>query len=143
VTSTTFEMPLEAFGEPRCFTARTTESVGTLAWSGALSAPVCVTPEDTFAPAAPTGLVAVSSGGVISLIWDASEDRDLAGYLVLRAEAPGDTLRAVTAAPIRDTTYRDTDVRPGVRYVYAVVAVDNASSPNVSEQSARVEETAR
>jgi len=34
-------------------------------------------------------------------------------------------------------------VAPGVRYVYAVVAVDKASPPNRSAQSPRVEETAR
>jgi hypothetical protein len=33
-------------------------------------------------------------------------------------------------------------VKPGVRYVYAVVAIDTATPPNVSAQ-ARVEETAR
>ncbi len=143
VTAETFEVPLEAFGETRCFAARTTESVGTGVWSGGLTTPACVTPEDTFEPAAPTGLAAVSSGGVISLIWDANGERDLAGYLVLRAEAPDGTLRTVTPVPIRDTTYRDTDVQPGVRYVYAVVAVDNASPPNISERSAPVEERAR
>jgi len=143
VTGSTFEVPLEAFGEPRCFVARTTESVGTRAWSGDLTPPACATPVDTFAPAAPTGLAAVSSGGVINLIWNANAERDLAGYLVLRAEVPDGTLRALTPAPIRDTTYRDTDVRPGVRYVYAVVAVDNASPPNTSEPSPRVEQTAR
>lgn len=143
VTDSTFEVPLEAFGEPRCFVARTTESLGTRVWSGGLTTPACVTPVDTFEPAAPTGLAAVSSGGVINLIWNANDERDLAGYLVLRAEAPDGTLRAVTPAPIRDTTYHDADVRPGVRYVYAVVAVDNASPPNASEPSAKVEETAR
>jgi len=143
VTAAAFEVPLETFGEPRCFVARTTESVGTQVWSGAVSEAACVTPVDTFAPAAPTGLAAVSSGGVISLIWDPNTERDLAGYLVLRGEAPDDTLRAVTAAPIRETTYRDADVRPGVRYVYAVVAVDTATPPNTSEPSARVGETAR
>ena len=80
---------------------------------------------------------------MISLIWNANDEADLAGYLVLRGEAPGETLRAVTASPIRDTTYRDTDVRPGARYVYAVVAVDTATPPNISGQSARVEETVR
>jgi fibronectin type 3 domain-containing protein len=45
--------------------------------------------------------------------------------------------------PIKETTYRDTTVKPGVRYVYAVVAVDTASPQNVSAQSNRVEETAR
>ena len=37
----------------------------------------------------------------------------------------------------------DTTVKPGVRYVYVVVAVDKASPPNMSERSDRVEETAR
>ena len=43
----------------------------------------------------------------------------------------------------RQTTYRDTTVRPGVRYVYVVVAVDTADPQNVSGQSNRAEETAR
>jgi len=35
-------------------------------------------------------------------------------------------------------------VRPGVRYVYAVQAIDtHLPTPNVSAESARVEETAR
>ena len=34
-------------------------------------------------------------------------------------------------------------VKPGVRYVYAIVAVDRAVPPNRSALSARVEETAR
>jgi hypothetical protein len=32
---------------------------------------------------------------------------------------------------------------PGVRYLYAVVAVDTATPPNMSATSERVEETAR
>ena len=41
------------------------------------------------------------------------------------------------------TSYEDKTARPGVRYVYAIVAVDKASPPNRSAPSARVEETAR
>ena len=51
--------------------------------------------------------------------------------------------RPITPTPIRETTYRDTTVTPGVRYVYAIVAVDRATPPNMSPQSTRVEETAR
>jgi hypothetical protein len=61
----------------------------------------------------------------------------------LRGEAPGDTLQAITPKPLEATTYRDTSVTPGVRYVYAIVAVDRSTPPNVSGQSRRVEETAR
>lgn len=80
---------------------------------------------------------------MISLIWDANTEPDLAGYIVLRGEAPGDTLQPLTPKPIRETTFRDTTVKPGVRYVYAIVAVDNATPPNRSVPSVRVEETAR
>jgi fibronectin type 3 domain-containing protein len=49
----------------------------------------------------------------------------------------------LTAEPINTTTYRDTTVTSGARYVYAVVAVDQATPPNRSELSNRVEESAR
>ena len=62
---------------------------------------------------------------------------------MLRGEAPGDTLQAVTLEPVTVTSYRDETVKPGTRYVYVVVAVDRALPQNVSPQSNRVEETAR
>lgn len=138
-----FEASLTAFGETRCFALRAVETIGERTLESELSTTVCQTPVDTFAPAAPTGLAAVSGPGSINLIWNANAEPDLVGYLVLRGEAPGETLRAVTLSPIRETTYRDTDVGSGVRYVYAVVAIDGAAPPNISAQSARVEETAR
>jgi hypothetical protein len=62
----------------------------------------------------------------------------------LRGEAGGDTLQPLTPAPITEARYRDAAVTPGVRYVYAVVAVDNRFPvPNVSAPSERAEETAR
>jgi hypothetical protein len=63
--------------------------------------------------------------------------------MVLRGESPGERLSPLTETAIRETTLTDSSVKPGVRYVYAVVAVDNASPQNVSGQSNRVEETAR
>ena len=94
-------------------------------------------------PAPPTSLAAIAASGAINLIWDPNTEPDLAGYVVLRAEAPGDTLQPITKEPIATTTFRDDSVRPGVRYVYAVVAVDRASPANTSAPSNRVEETAR
>ena len=110
---------------------------------GPASAKTCVTPADTFPPAAPKSLAAIAGEGVISLIWEPNTEADLAGYLVLRGDAPGDTLRAITPEPVSATTYRDTTARAGTRYVYVVVAVDRATPQNVSAQSNRVEETAR
>ena len=104
----------------------------------------CVSPTDTFPPKAPTSLAAVASEGAISLIWDANTETDLAGYVVLRGSASGATMSPLMTAPIKETTYpRHDGAGPGVRYVYAVVAVDTATPQNVSAQSNRVEETAR
>ncbi|MGE4068686.1 MAG: hypothetical protein AB7H88_18065 [Vicinamibacterales bacterium] len=129
------------FGRERCFFVRPFDVVAGYAIDGEASPTTCVTPTDTYAPAAPQAVAAVASSGAISLIWDANTEADLAGYLVLRGLAPGDTLRAVTPDPITETTFRDDTVEAGMRYTYVVVAVDRAG--NVSAQSARVEETAR
>jgi hypothetical protein len=143
VAEPTFERPGVEFGAEECFVVRTVEMVsGVLIESEASPAPACTTPRDVFPPAAPAGLNVVSSSGVVALIWDPNPEPDLAGYLVLRAEAPGETLRPITPAPITDAAYRDTAVTPGVRYVYAIVAVDRATPANISAQSARVEVTA-
>ncbi len=125
----------------QCFVVRTVQTIAGTAIESEPSAPACVTPRDTFPPAAPKGLSAVAGPGAVNLIWDANTEQDLAGYLVLRAETPDDTLQPLMSEPTRDTRYRDTTVKPGVRYVYAIVAVDRAG--NRSPASPRVEETAR
>jgi hypothetical protein len=107
------------------------------------SEPVCVKAADVFPPAAPKSLAAVASEGAISLIWEANSEPDLAGYLVMRGIAPGAPTDRLTPQPIRETTYRDTTVKPGTRYVYEIVAVDTATPPNASAPSNRVQETAR
>ena len=65
------------------------------------------------------------------------------GYIVLRGTAPGAPTERLTPQPIRETTFRDTTVKPGTRYVYAVIAVDTAKPPNASAPSNQVQETAR
>ena len=77
------------------------------------------------------------------MIWDANTEADLAGYLVLRATSADETLQPLTPAPIRDTVYRDTTVTAGAEYVYVVVAVDSAPTPNRSKPSSPVRVTAR
>jgi hypothetical protein len=126
-----------------CFLVRTVRAYGLVTIESTNVEPTCVTPADTFPPAAPSGLRAVAAAGAMNLIWDPNTEPDVAGYVVLRGEAPGATLQALTPAPIAETSYTDTTVTPGVRYVYAVVAVDKAATPNMSAQSARVEEVAR
>ena len=132
-----------AQGEEVCFAARTIERTGAVPVESALSAAACVVPKDVFPPAAPTGLAAVAAPGAVQLIWDANTEKDLAGYLVLRGEDSDETLQPLTPAPIRETVYRDASVTAGVRYVYAIVAVDSATPPNRSAPSERVEAIAR
>jgi hypothetical protein len=132
------------FGRTRCYTVRGVRGIAADARVGDPSPPVCVTPIDTFPPAPPQSLAAVTLQGAVDLIWEPSGDLDLGGYLVLRAEAPGDTLQPLTRMPVTAARYRDDTVSPGVRYVYAVVAVDNRFPvPNISLESNRIEETAR
>ena len=131
------------FGTEECFTLRAIEKVANISLESTPSEPVCLTPRDTFAPAAPKGFSIVAGSGTMNLGWDANTESDLAGYLVLRGEAPGDTLQPLTPAPITATSYEDKTVKPGVRYVYAIIAVDKATPPNRSAPSTRLEETAR
>jgi hypothetical protein len=132
-----------SYGVERCFVVRAVDTIAGVVTMGQASEPGCVTPVDTFPPAPPQRLAAIAGVDVINLIWEPNAEPDLAGYLVLRGTAPGDTLQALTPSPIRETTYRDQAVRPGERYVYAVVAVDSATPQNVSGQSNRVEESSR
>jgi hypothetical protein len=141
VTVSPFVDPRVEFGKPRCYVVRTVSRVGLLSVESEASPVTCVTLVDTFPPAAPRALAAVASGGAISLIWEANTERDLDGYLVLRAEAGRGDPTPIIQAPIKESTYRDATVKTGVRYVYVVVAVD--TSKNQSAPSNRVEELAR
>lgn len=143
LTAAAFEHGPVRFGEERCFTVRAVRTLQSVPIESAASAPACVTASDTFPPAAPQGLQAVAGPDGVSLSWNANAEADLAGYVVLRGEPGGDTLRPLTQQPITETSFRDTTVTSGAQYVYAVVAVDKASPPNASAQSARQEVTAR
>lgn len=129
------------FGKTRCYAVRAVSVFGMLSIEGEASPAQCVTPADTFAPAAPISLKAVGSEGAISLIWEANKEADLVGYIVMRATLPGGEWKRVTADPIKETTFNDTTVSRGVRYAYVVVAVDAAR--NLSVKSNQVEESAR
>ena len=140
IAETTYTDGNLTFGAERCFAVRTVATMGPLSVESAEGEPTCVTPKDTFPPAAPKGLGGVATEGAISLIWEANAEKDLAGYLVLRGEAPGTTMTEVTPVPIQATNFNDT-VPAGVRYVYTIVAVDTAG--NRSAPSNRFEEAAR
>ena len=126
------------WGVERCYTVRVARTFDGLTVESDASPPRCVTPVDKFPPKPPTGLQAIASEGAISLIWEPNTEKDLAGYIVLRGIAPSGAMMPVTPVSIQATTLRD-PVQPGVRYVYAVQAVDKAG--NTSAPSSRSEET--
>lgn len=139
----TFTEPVE-FERARCYVIRAVRGAGADAVESPASERVCLSPVDVFPPVAPVGVSAVVADGAISLLWEPNIDVDLGGYLVLRGDTADATLLPITPVPLIDAHYTDTTVRPGRRYVYAVVAVDNrVPLPNVSDESSRVEETAR
>lgn len=142
VTDVKLEVPPE-YGKEQCFVVRTIQTIENVTIESDASAPACVTPLDRFPPAAPKGVRAVAEDGAVNLVWDQNTEADLAGYVILRGETPGETLQPLMNQPIKDATYRDTTVKPGVRYTYAVVAVDTATPPNTSAQSGPESVTAR
>jgi hypothetical protein len=129
-----------AFGVERCFIVRSVESIGPLSVEGDPSPKACVTPVDTFPPAAPVGLEAIGVSGGINLVWDANTETDLAGYIVLRGRGPDGPMTVITPEPIQTTNLHEA-VPPNTEASYAVKAVDKAG--NESAMSKIVAERAR
>ena len=140
IAETEYIDPRITWGTTRCYAVRTVATVAGLTLESEPAPPACVTLRDTFPPAPPKGVQAVATEGVINLIWDANTEADLDGYILLRAMAPGDELIPIMTSLLHETAYQD-PVPAGVRFVYAIQAVDRAG--NLSPISERVEEAAR
>jgi hypothetical protein len=97
--------------------------------------PVAVRPHDVFAPMAPSGLAVAAEGGVIKLYWFPNAEPDLAGYRIYR-RAEGETEASrVGEVGAAETSWVDNGASPGVRYHYAVTAIDSATPVNESPRS--------
>lgn len=143
LTEIKYEIAGAEFGKEQCFAVRALQTTQNVTIESDVSAPACLTPRDTFPPAAPKNLRALAEDGAVSLVWEPNSEADLGGYLVLRDDGAGGTLQPITPQPVKDATYRDTTVAVGVRYTYVVVAVDTATPRNTSAQSASESVTAR
>ena len=95
--------------------------------STATAAVVAATDDDTAEPTdRPHGLTAEASGGAVVLTWKAPEGYR-SDYRILRNRpelGEAEPLVYVAYTDTTDVTYTDTDVEPGVLYVYSVTALD-------------------
>jgi predicted small lipoprotein YifL len=103
--------------------------------TGEASAAVTVAPVNVTPPSAPTGLVAIPTGGAVRLAWNPSPEPDVALYAVYRASEEGGEFMRIATTPAITTVYADRDARAGASYRYAVTAIDSARRPNESARS--------
>jgi predicted small lipoprotein YifL len=91
--------------------------------------------KDTFAPAAPSGLVSIATEDFISISWDANLEKDLVGYRVWRKMEGEDEYISLTPLPIQENAFNDTNVEKNKRYYYAVTAQDKSGNESPKSQS--------
>lgn len=101
----------------------------------AVSAPVEITPKDTFAPVVPQGLSVLAAPAAVQLSWERNQEADLAGYRIYRAAGEADFVKVGESTGA--ASYRDSAVMPGKTYRYQVSAVDRKG--NESPKSEAVE----
>ncbi len=101
------------------------------------SNPVAADSPDTFAPAAPIGLVALAGPTSVELSWSRNGEIDLKGYELFRSKDGGQFQRQGELLTL--PSFSDRSVEHGKHYRYAVGAVDQKG--NVSARSALVEVT--
>ena len=96
------------------------------------------------APAAPKGLTATPQVASVLLQWDANQEQDLAGYMLLRAEQGSNEWNTI-ARKLTTTSYIDNNLRQGHQYVYRLKAIDrsdNQSQPSEAVEAAPTSERA-
>ncbi len=92
-------------GQSYTYTLKAVDTAGNISAS---SASVLLTPVDSAAPAAPTGLVATRGDAVVGLVWAVNTEIDLASYGVYKN---GVKIATVTAGP--SPTYKATGLVNG------------------------------
>lgn len=90
---------------------------------------------ETLAPAAPTGITATAYNAAVRLEWNANNEADLAGYMIVRGDADGTNWNTI-ARKVTETHFIDNTCLQGKEYQYYIKAVDN--SDNISRKSAAV-----
>jgi hypothetical protein len=143
--STEFRDTHFEFGTPYVYSVRSVAQYGADFVESADSAPVQVTPRDTFPPAAPTNLEITivpatnQAPAYIELAWAISPEADLAGYAVYRSNAEDSPGERITTEILPSPTFRDISVLPGRRYYYRVSALDRAGNESPSSSAVQAD----
>lgn len=128
------------YGKSYAYVVRATLSGGDATLESGDSHFVILTPRDTFAPAAPQGIVAAVLPGeaagktVADLSWSINTEPDLAGYRVYRSEQQGVRGMLLTQELLLTPAYRDLIMESGKHYWYSVTAVDRAGNESVASE---------
>ena len=93
----------------------------------ALSAEREIDYQDRFAPLPPAELSALGSVGEVRLVWPASPDADVAGYVIERADPDADFHR-VNAEPVAGLEFTDRGLASGFTFRYRVAAIDKSGN---------------
>ena len=99
-----------------------------------LSEQIEAAPVDIFPPSAPKGLQLLTAVGLVTLIWDANPEPDLAGYRVWRKMDGESDFQVLTAAAIAENTFSDDRIESGRRYSYVITAVDSAGNESARSE---------
>jgi hypothetical protein len=86
---------------------------------------------DDLPPAAPQAVTARAVTGGVEVTWERVASRDLAGYLVYRADLPTGRFARITPTPVAGQSFTDPSGRAGQFYqVRAVDTAHNESGPS-------------
>lgn len=103
---------------------------------------ITISPRDTFAPAAPSGISIGPAPGKLSIFFAANIETDVVGYNIYRStdpDLPKANWTRLNSALLTRTSFVDEKVETGKKYYYYLTAVDNAG--NVSPPSEVYSET--
>lgn len=83
--------------------------------------------QDRFAPLPPAELSALGSVGEVRLVWQASPDPDVAGYIIERADPDADFHR-VNTEPVAALEFTDRGLSSGYTFQFRVAAIDKSGN---------------
>ncbi len=137
-----FRDPQIKFGNTYTYSVRSVVQYDGIQVESADSNLIALTPQDTFPPDTPQGLVVVlvpaqnGAPAYFDLSWSISPDNDIAGYNIYRTEQEGAPGNKLNPQLLLTPVFRDMNVLPGHRYFYAVTAVDRAGNESPASAAA-------